>query len=491
MRDLLYIGGGIVAGWAIGKMLFGNGSIRPNASKPKRPGDPDRPTHEELDSSLPAFDPDDRTSLDPIQRLNVAMPEFVEDVSLWSTASPSYFLVLLEDEPIGVVEKKGDKYNAYFPVYDDPQVTLVEKTTPESAIGAVYTAYILIAYLKYQRGSLERSQDIAETLNIPLSLINRMGEALVSGGRTVERSQDIAEALNIPLSFINKVGEALASGGRTKDGQKVSYLFGISGEFRVEPTLRQEKVIIPGMPPLSGDPALRERQRKERKRAKRRRLKGRKPKIEHKRRKLVGGKADVAKLRKSEALTKEEKKELPEAKIVQRYSFGLFGPGNIVGMYGAQEGQKKFTRLLKQRRLEEKQAREAAEEEEKTVGGETIIDKGRPYYESPEETIRKLLTSPEEIPSDAFFEDKRLEALDWLSRQRKQQYLARKVDAAMKRVEQLREALEAAAQRRESAKRAGDSTRELQAVAQQTEIRSELDEVLEKLERAQKALHDE
>lgn len=451
MRDLLYIGGGIVAGWTIAKMLLGDGSIRPNASKPKGAGGTGSPTLEELIDALPSFDPDDPRSLDPIQPIKALAPDFVEDVTLWSTASPSLFLLLLDDQPMGVIKKEKDKYSAYFPAYGDVQAKLIEKTTRKNAIGAIYTAPALIAHMRRRRGH-------------------------------IERGQDIADALGIPLSFVTLVGEALATAGFT---------FGVSGEVRVEPTLRKDKVIIPGMPTLSGDPALRERQRKERAIAKRRKRRGRKTKLEHKRRQVVGSKADVAKLRKSEALTKEEKKELPKAKLVRRYAFGLFGPGNILGMYGLEEGQKKFERLRRQMALEKKQAEEAAKEKEPTVSGETTVDKGRPYYESPEDTIRKLLLSPEEIPSAAYFEDKRLQGLDWLSRQRDQQYLARKVDEAMKRVELLREALEAATERRDAARASGDATRELQAVAQQVEIRSNLDEMLERLERAQKALHDE
>ncbi|MHC4298904.1 MAG: hypothetical protein ACYS7Y_16625 [Planctomycetota bacterium] len=473
MQNLLYIGGGFAAGWVLGKLLFGDGTIRQNAS-----GRGKEPTIEELVNAQ-LFD----ESLEPIQRIKATKLAFVKKASLWSTIEPGEFLLMYGELPIGVIvqDTKG-RFRGYV---GNKKLLLADKTTRKNAIGAVYAASMLFRYLSTQRDY----SDVTVRSRLHYAEVHT-----VSVWRPrLMTANDIADALNIPLPLIIEVGQKLA---------EKNWIFGVAGKVRIEPTLRQEKVLVPGMTPLSDDPAMRERQEKELARARRQRRRGRKEKIEHKRR-LVVSSPDVAALRKSPVLTKEEKRSLPRAKSVLRYSFALYGPDGSVGMYEA--GSKKVQTLLEgdwtederkklQKRFEkrEQEAKRAEEEELEALrtGVQTTLTTPRAYHETYEEAIRKLLTSPEEEPSETFFEGKRLEGLDWLSRQRDQQHRARKVDATMKRVEGLRAQLKAATKRKEAAIEKGDGNQALQAVAQEMEIRSKLDAMLKKLEQAQKALHE-
>lgn len=512
MQKLLYIGGGFAAGWVIGKMLFGDGTIRPNASGPRGKGKKG-PTLEELVSVLHAPDP-----VDP---LDVAMPPFVKDATLWSTSSPTEFLLTHKKRPIGVIEGAKGRFSGHA-FAGDRKVRVAQNTTRQGAIGAVYAAHKLIVYLSRQRDY----SDVTVRSSAHYEDVFTVG---IWRPRLVN-AKDIADALGIPLKLIVDVGQLLA---------KAERIFGVSGKVRVEPTLRQEKVLVPGAPPLGDDPvsaddaqrkwraSLVELEKRKLAQAKRReRRKRGKTKIEHKRRHVVSD-ADVSKLRKSEALTKEEKKALPKAKSVVRYSFALYGPDGSVGMYEAgskavqeflrygekgpdwadwseedrkrlQERFEKLEKKAKEAAQEAKEGRRVKQEEAAQIAAQLAAEseakraalKQSPYYAPDEETMRRLLTAPEEAPSDAYFEDIRLESLDWLSRQRDQQYQARKLDALTKGVEELRKKLAEATKRKEAAMEKGDATLALQAVAQEMELRSKLDEMLKKLDQAQKKLHE-
>ena len=565
MREVLYIGGGLAAGYFLGKMLFGNLSRNPKApwrireskgaydkgsytvivdrknagwidvsrdaetNKRRYRGRhpvptemgwdeqllswhdtkeeaaqeiydevtsrfPDvfplpeeeevvEPTIEELTESLPSYS--DPESLEPIQRVSVAKPRYVEDASVWSTPSPTRLLLMRGDDAIGFIEGAEGSYSgtAYA---GDKQVQLVQRTTRKNAIGVVYAANLLMHYLFSQRDysavTVRSSRHYEDVFSIK------------TWRPKILNAKDIAESLSIPEPLIVEVGIALA---------KAKRIFGVAGKITVQATLTREQLLVPGIPTRSDDPALAERHQKELARARRQRRRGKKSKIEHRRRRVVTT-TDVPVLRKSDVLSKEEKKTLPKAKSVTRYSFALYGPDGSTGFF--QAGSKKVRQILDvdwteedrrrfQKRLEEKEKAEAeAAKEEAEILSEIASKKmaerpERPYYATREEALRRLFTQSEQEATGAYFEEKRLEGYDWATQQQiKRERKARAVDAAMQRVERLQRERDAAQERLEQYEAKGWLGRAAQAASTMQNKQAELDVAVEKLTEAQKAL---
>jgi hypothetical protein len=565
MREVLYIGGGLAAGYFLGKMLFGDGlSKNPKApwrirqsrgydkgfytvvvdkknagwidvwtdaeTKKKRyrgkhlvpteqgwdeqllswHDSPDEaaqeiydevtsrfpdvfplpeeeeviePTLEDLTESLPSYS--DPESLEPIQRVSVAKPPFVEDASVWSTPSPTRLLLMRGDDPIGFIEGAEGSYSGTAYV-GDKQVYLVQGTTRKNAVGVVYAANLLMHYLFSQRDystvTVRSPSHYEEVYNVKTwrpRLLN---------------ARDIAETLDIPETLIVEVGITLA---------KAKRIFGVSGRVTVQATLTREQMLVPGIPTRSDDPALRERHEKELARARRQRRRGKKSKIEHRRRRVVTT-TDVPVLRKSDVLSKEEKKALPKAKSVKRYSFALYGPDGSTGFFQAdskkvrqildvdwlEEDRQRFQKRLEEReKAEEEAAQKEAELLSKIAAKKMAERPERPYYASRDEALRRLFTQSEQEPTGAYFEEKRLEGFDWATQQQiKRERKVRAVDAAMRRVERLQRERDAARERLEKYEAKGHLGRAAQAASTMQNKQAELDVAVEKLAEAQKAL---
>ena len=566
MRKILYIGGGLAAGYFLGKMLFGDG-LSKNPKKPYRilkslkydkglyrvfvdkiqagyidvRTDPEtkrkkfrgtypvrseyggwdgqslswhdtleeaaqeiydtvterypdifpipdekevvEPSLEQLIASLPSYS--DPESFEPIQQISVAKPAYVEDVSVWSTMNPTRLLLMRGDDSIGAVEGAEGSYSGSAYV-GDKQVFLVQNTTRKNAIGVVYAANLLMNYLFSQRDyssvTVRSSSHYEKVYNVKTwrpKLLN---------------AKDISQELGIPEPVIIEAGVVLA---------KAKKIFGVSGKVTVQATLTREQILVPGIPARGEDPALRERHEKELARARRQRRRGKKPRVEHRRRRVVTT-ADVPVLRKSDVLSKEEKKALPRAKSVTRYSFALYGPDGSTGFF--QAGSNRVKKILDadwleedrrrfQKRLEEKEkaeaeaAREEAELLSKIAAKKMAERPELPYYATREEALRRLFTQSEQEATGAYFEEKKLEGYDWATQhQIKRERKVRAVDAAMRRVERLQRERDAAQQRLEEYKSKGWFGRAAQAASTMQNKQAELDVAVEKLAEAQNAL---
>jgi len=564
MREIFYIGGGLAAGYFLGKMLFGNGPSR-NPKKPYRIRQPaskyckwlyeviidkeragyidaytnfetklprfrgiynvmvdgglverflnwhDSPedaaqelydevtslypddfplpeeaietTLEDLTNSLPSYS--DPESLEPIQRVRVAKPEYVEYADLWSTPNPTRFILMRGDEAMGFIEGAEGSYSGTAYV-GDKQVHLVWRTTRKNAIGMIYAAYLMMHYLFSQRDH--------STVTVRSSRHYEDVHKVKTWRPKILTAQDIAETLGIPEPIIVEVGIELA---------KAKRIFGVAGKITVQATLTRERLLVPGIPTRSDDPALRDRHEKELALARRRLRRGKKPKIEHRRRRVVTT-TDVPVLRKSDVLTKEEKKALPKAKSVTRYSFALYGPDGSTGFF--QASSKKVRQILDvdwleedrrrfQKRLEEKERAdaEAAEEEAqllRKIAAKKMADRPeRPYYASRDEALRRLFTKSEQEATGAYFEEKKLEGYDWATQQQiRRERKIRAVDAAMKRVERLQRERDAAQHRFNEYEEKGHLGRAAQAASTLQNKQAELEVAVEKLAEAQMAL---
>lgn len=440
-------------------------------------------TLEELTASLPSHS--DPRSLEPIQRVSVAKPRYVEDASVWSTPNPMRLLLMRGDDPIGFIEGAEGSYSGTAYV-GDKKVQLIQRTTRKNAIGVVYAANLIVHYLFSQRDyssvTVRSSRHYEEVYNVKTwrpKLLN---------------AKDIAEALNIPEPLIVEVGIELA---------KAKRIFGVAGKVTIQATLTREQLLVPGIPARSEDPALRERHEKELARARRQRRRGRKPRVEHRRRRVVTT-TDVPVLRKSEVLSKEEKKALPKARSVTRYSFALYGPDGSTGFFQSdsrkvrqildvdwlEEDRRRFQKRLEEReKAEAEAAREEAELLSKIAAKKMAERPELPYYATREEALRRLFTQSEQEATGAYFEEKRLEGYDWATRQQIQrERKIRAVDAAMRRVDRLQRERDAARDRFKEYEAKGWLGRAAQAVSTMQNKQEMLDAAVEELAKAQKAL---
>jgi len=245
-------------------------------------------------------------------------------------------------------------------------------------------------------------------------------------------------------------------------------------------------------------------------RARSRRRRGRKTSVQERRRRIVSAQSESGRVRQhqkvigkleqplpgEQLLTKEERKALPRARSVIRYSFALYGPDGAVGMFEA--GSPKVTEFLEEdwtaaarERFEKRREQEALAAAE---AAESDLEKARkksakraervhPYAKSQEEALRDLFAREDWEVAGQFFEQKRLEGLDFISRRRQdKERMIRRLDGARQAVERLEQEFAAATKRSKDAVKAGYIGRAMRAAEAITKKEIALAEARERLE---------
>ena len=531
MRELFYIGGGIAVGWFVSK-LFRGGRLKRNAgwilremsvagtsgsyevfvegrligygwsgvsfgdeplydavklddmtiisSGHESPDDAAEALYEwdleqlaVLSPGTPTFVP--RTTkvktgveLDPVERIFSRKPSFAKGYEVWTTEVTGRFVILLDGHRVGYIEGYGASYKAYAQVRDKT-ITVGLSVTKQNAIGAVAAVDTILRFLLSQREYSEVSvrsttyYEVVETFQVWRPLL--------------VAAKDVADSTGLPLKLVEEIGKLLA--------QK-KLIFGVSGRIKIPGVVRRQELIVPT--------------KEEFERGRSRRRRGRKTSLEHRRRRIVSAQSEAEKLRKSPALSKEEKKTLPRARSILRYSFALYGPDGAVGMFEAgsrkvkeyleqdwtETDRERFQKRLEQRELDEAEAKEA---DLKKARERTEKKRVESPFEMTQEEALKRLFSGEGEHSGEFFEEQRLAGLDFVSRRRQDRdRVVRKVDHLRQRVEKLQGKFLAARKHFHEAKEKGHAGRALQAVAAITKKEVQLAEARMKLEEAEAEL---
>ena len=463
MKELFYIGGGLAAGWIVGKILFGNRLIRRN--------DDDEPRHTKIERGL---------DIDPVDRVDVNIPRYAWGTEVWSTSITGRFVLIRNGEIVGYVSGYGSVWSGYAFI-EKRTVSVATSITRVNAIGKVAATIKIMDYLAKQR-------DYAEVRSRSSRYYEMFHEHLVWRARLVS-ADVIAEEIGVPKKIVIETGVMLAEKGiifgtidRKKQGRVVRRFEQIEQMSRTEMAQARAK-----------------------RRGGRR---SRREQIQIKPSRRVIAARDVAQMKKSGELTKEEKRKLGRAThTMVIYSFALFGPDGSVGMFDTGDDLVKLARRLEwtdeelkrhARRMEER-AREEAELHEAELSAlrqKAIIEATKPQVPRPFEmtqakAMAEMMAKPPGTYTEEFFEKQRFEGLDYISQKSKERELAiRRVDRAQERVNSLRIKLDEAQGRKADAVSKKHFNRALQITASMEKTESDLAAAMTALDRAIRTLEN-
>jgi len=457
MRDLFYIGGGLAAGWVIGKILFGDREIRRNDDR--------KPFHTRAK---------DTVSIKPIKKIDAKMPSYAIGTGVWSTGLTGRYVLMQDGQAIGYIQGYGSSWNAYAYV-DDRKITVALSMTRANAIGKVYAAIQIMDFLSRQR-------DYAEVQARSSRYYEMYREHIVWRARLVS-ADVIAKGTELPEDVVVETGVMLAKNG---------VIFGAVDRKKAGRVVRRfEQVEQMSRRELSRAHSQRRGGRR-----------GRRGSIQVKPSRRVLASRDVSEMKKVEGLTPEEKRKLGRAtQTVTTYSFALFGPDGSLGMFDYNDDIVELARRSEwtdaELRRHARRMRERAEEEAKIAEAELSILKKRsiaeatapraqlPFQVTEVQAMREMLAKPPGTYQGEFFERQHLDGLDYVSRKSQERQIAiRRVDRAILRVESLKLKLFNAREKKDAALAKGSLRGSVQAAAAVDKAEIELDSAMTNLDKA-------
>jgi len=240
--------------------------------------------------------------------VEVTVPDWVKGIEVEPTVGGKgeRYIVWLGDDRAGVIERRARAYDAWVHTRDGLK-QLELRTTRKNAVVAVYVAATILRYLPTQvEFGKQRSYVPKRFKTLPTKRGQRpRGKEIFYRDRhySQKTADEISGILNIPEKLIIRYGVKLAEYG---------LIYAVLGFEQKRSFKRMEKRPERVIPPRGHIPG------------------------EVRRRRVVE-RPDIKKLRKSEALTKEQKKSIPMARMQRIYRFAQAGQKGEVGYYGEQE----------------------------------------------------------------------------------------------------------------------------------------------------------
>jgi hypothetical protein len=241
------------------------------------------------------------------ETLEITIPDWVKNVEVEPmTGGMDRFVVWVDDDKAGFIDRRGKNWDAYF-LFKGERKQLEIGTTRKRAVTAVYCAFKLFENVSAAVTPGKQQHYFPRRYRpLPPPPLKR-GQTRDQQGppRQVEEfytvlhpfqqtAGQIASATRIPEAEIERYAKKLA---------EKRVIYGVMTKERIETFKRVESL----------DPVSRRG-------------------AEGRPRRIVST-ADIRKLRKSEQLSAEEKKQLPRIRSERAYKFALSGPTGEVGLY--------------------------------------------------------------------------------------------------------------------------------------------------------------
>jgi len=253
-----------------------------------------------------------------LETLEISVPEWVKGVEVESDfeSMPGRFGVWVNDEEAGFIDRRGANWDAYFVLSGEAgtrNLQLELGTTRKQAVKAVYCAFVVFQNISlavdpgrqksyFPRRYITLPQEPLKRGQVPeqQEAVRQIEDFYTVLHPRLQSAGDIAHDTKIPCSDVIKYARKLAES---------RMIYGIVAKDAIKSFRRVdvEKIVTPerGYIPESS------------------------------RRRVIVSLPDIKKLRKSKALTAEEKKQLPRIRQHLVYKFALTGPRGEVGFYKA------------------------------------------------------------------------------------------------------------------------------------------------------------